>query len=79
MARILITGGAGFIGSHLCERFLADEHEVVCMDNLITGNADNIAHMLVLLRKKRARHHAIPPLNCNYLPFSGGGGAQFLF
>ena len=45
MARILITGGAGFIGSYLCERFLADGHEVICMDNLITGNVDNISHI----------------------------------
>ncbi len=42
----MITGGAGFIGSHLCERFLADGHEVICVDNFITGNADNIAHLL---------------------------------
>ena len=41
--RILITGGAGFIGSHLCERFLADGHDVVVMDNLLTGRIDNIA------------------------------------
>src|SRR6201987_4221225 len=45
MRRILITGGAGFIGSHLCERFLAEGDDVICMDNLITGNADNIAHL----------------------------------
>ena len=45
MARILITGGAGFIGSHLCERFLAEGNDVICMDNLITGNADNIAQL----------------------------------
>jgi dTDP-glucose 4,6-dehydratase len=45
VARVLITGGAGFIGSHLCERFLAEGDEVVCMDNLITGSADNIAHL----------------------------------
>ena len=45
MARILVTGGAGFIGSHLCERFLAEGHEVICVDNLVTGNADNIAHL----------------------------------
>ena len=43
--RILLTGGAGFIGSHLCDRFLADGHEVVVMDNLITGSAQNIAHL----------------------------------
>ena len=45
MARVLITGGAGFIGSHLCERFLNEGDEVICVDNLITGNADNIAHL----------------------------------
>ncbi len=43
--RILVTGGAGFIGSHLCDRLLADGHEVVAMDNLITGTVDNIAHL----------------------------------
>ena len=47
IARILITGGAGFIGSHLCERFLANGDEVVCLDNLITGDMDNVAHLLV--------------------------------
>ena len=47
IARILITGGAGFIGSHLCERFLADGDEVVCLDNLITGDMDNVAHLFV--------------------------------
>ncbi|RMD81620.1 MAG: SDR family oxidoreductase, partial [Candidatus Dadabacteria bacterium] len=45
MARILVTGGAGFIGSHLCERFLAEGHEVICVDNLLTGDRDNIAHL----------------------------------
>jgi len=43
--RILITGGAGFLGSHLCERFLKEGHTVIAMDNLITGNTDNIAHL----------------------------------
>jgi len=42
--RILITGGAGFIGSHLCDRFISEGHRVVAMDNLITGNLDNVAH-----------------------------------
>jgi len=45
MARILITGGAGFIGSHLCERFLAEGDDVICMDNFLTGSPDNIAHL----------------------------------
>ena len=43
--RILVAGGAGFIGSHLCDRFLADGHQVVCVDNLITGRRENVAHL----------------------------------
>jgi dTDP-glucose 4,6-dehydratase len=43
--RILITGGAGFIGSHLCDRLLAEDHEVIAMDNLSTGSVENIAHL----------------------------------
>ncbi|RME51672.1 MAG: SDR family oxidoreductase [Deltaproteobacteria bacterium] len=45
MPRVLITGGAGFIGSHLCERFLAEGFHVICMDNLLTGDIANIAHI----------------------------------
>ena len=45
MTRALITGGAGFLGSHLCELFLARGHEVICMDNFITGSPDNISHL----------------------------------
>ena len=44
--RAVITGGAGFLGSHLCERFLAEGWSVLCVDNLLTGNKDNIAHLL---------------------------------
>ena len=43
--RILITGGAGFIGSHLCDRLLADGHSVVVLDNLITSSINNVAHL----------------------------------
>lgn len=43
--RYVVTGGAGFLGSHLCERLLAEGHQVVCIDNLITGNIDNIVHL----------------------------------
>lgn len=43
--RILITGAAGFLGSHLCDRFLAEGHQVIGMDNLLTGSVDNIAHL----------------------------------
>lgn len=45
MPTTLITGGAGFVGSHLCERFLAEGHNVICMDNLITGAVENIEHI----------------------------------
>jgi len=44
--RTLITGGAGFVGSHLCERFLAEGHEVIALDNLLTGHRRNIAHLM---------------------------------
>jgi len=43
--RILVTGGAGFVGSHLCDRLLSDGHDVIAMDNLVTGSTDNIAHL----------------------------------
>ncbi|QLH53331.1 MAG: UDP-glucuronate decarboxylase [Candidatus Kapaibacterium sp.] len=45
MARVVITGGAGFLGSHLCDRFIENGDEVIAIDNLITGSADNIAHL----------------------------------
>lgn len=54
--RILITGGAGFIGSHLCDRLLADGHTVVAMDNLSTGSVDNIAHLAGHERFSFIRH-----------------------
>jgi dTDP-glucose 4,6-dehydratase len=43
--RVVVTGGAGFIGSHLCEELLADDHEVVAVDNLLTGRIENVAHL----------------------------------
>jgi len=46
MANVLITGGAGFLGSHLCERFIAEGDNVLCMDNFITGSPENIAHLM---------------------------------
>lgn len=45
MARVLITGGAGFLGSHLCDKFINNGYEVICMDNFVTGSPDNIAHL----------------------------------
>ena len=44
--RILVTGGAGFLGSHLCERLINDNHEVICLDSLFTGSRENIDHLL---------------------------------
>ncbi len=46
MARVLITGGAGFLGSHLCDKFIANGDKVICMDNFVTGSPDNIAHLM---------------------------------
>ena len=60
--RILITGGAGFIGSHLCERLLRDGHEVICVDNFFTGRRDNILHLLDNHRFELLRHDVIEPL-----------------
>lgn len=59
--RILITGGAGFLGSHLCERHLNEGHEVVCLDNLFTGQKANIAHLLSNPNFEFVRHDVIDP------------------
>ena len=45
MKKILVSGGAGFIGSHLCTRLIKDGHEVICLDNLFTGSEENIVHL----------------------------------
>jgi UDP-glucuronate decarboxylase len=60
--RCLVTGGAGFLGSFLCERLLADGHEVICVDNLYTGSRDNIAHLLNDHRFEFLRHDITFPL-----------------
>jgi dTDP-glucose 4,6-dehydratase len=60
--RTLITGGAGFIGSHLCDRFLAEGHEVVAVDNFITGTPENIAHLLGNPKFKLVGHDISHPL-----------------
>ncbi|HEX8163324.1 MAG TPA: UDP-glucuronic acid decarboxylase family protein [Pyrinomonadaceae bacterium] len=60
--RILVTGGAGFIGSHLCERLLADGHEVLCLDNFFTGRRENVAHLLPEPRFELLRHDVIEPI-----------------
>jgi dTDP-glucose 4,6-dehydratase len=60
--RTVITGGAGFIGSHLCERFLAEGHEVICVDNFITGNAANVEHLHASGRFTFRHHDISQPL-----------------
>lgn len=60
--RTLVTGGAGFIGSHLCERLLADGHEVLCLDNYFTGRKRNIAHLLVNPRFELITHDVTHPI-----------------
>ena len=55
-SRILITGGAGFLGSHLCERLLNDGHDIICLDNFFTGTKDNIGHLLDHAHFELMRH-----------------------
>jgi len=60
--RVLVTGGSGFLGSHLCDRLLADGHEVVCLDNFFTGRRANIEHLLDDHRFELLRHDITEPL-----------------
>ena len=60
--RILVTGGAGFIGSHLCERLLADGHDVLCLDNFFTGRRANILQLLENRHFELIRHDVIEPI-----------------
>jgi UDP-glucuronate decarboxylase len=60
--RVLVTGGAGFLGSHLCERLIEDGNDVLCVDNYFTGRKDNIAHLLGLPQFEAMRHDITFPL-----------------
>jgi UDP-glucuronate decarboxylase len=60
--RILVTGGAGFLGSHLCERLIGEGHEVICLDNFFTGRRVNISHLLDDHRFELIRHDVTEPI-----------------
>jgi UDP-glucuronate decarboxylase len=60
--RVLVTGGSGFLGSHLCERLLADGAEVICLDNFFTGSRKNIEHLLDNKRFELIRHDVTFPI-----------------
>src|SRR5271157_6463581 len=60
--RVLVTGGAGFLGSHLCERLLRNGDDVLCVDNYFTGRKDNIAHLLANPHFELLRHDITFPL-----------------
>jgi UDP-glucuronate decarboxylase len=62
MKRVLVTGGAGFLGSHLCERLLATNHDVLCVDNFFTGSKANVSHLLGNPRFELMRHDVTFPL-----------------
>ena len=62
MKKVLVTGGAGFIGSHLCRLLLDKEYEVICMDNFFTGNKKNIANLLPNPNFEVLRHDVIQPI-----------------
>ena len=61
--RILVTGGAGFLGSHLCERLISDHHDVICLDNCYTGSKENIYHLLGHSSFEFLRHDITFPLS----------------
>jgi UDP-glucuronate decarboxylase len=60
--RILVTGGAGFLGSHLCDRLIEDGAEVICLDNFLTGSRDNVAHLLGRPEFELIRHDLVEPI-----------------
>ena len=61
MITSVVTGGAGFLGSHLCERLLAEGHRVICVDNLLTGKPENLRHLLSEKRFERVEHDVTRP------------------
>ncbi|HEV2176123.1 MAG TPA: UDP-glucuronic acid decarboxylase family protein [Terriglobia bacterium] len=76
--RTLITGGAGFVGSHVCDRLIAEGHRVICLDNLLTGQLDNIRHLLDHPRFSFVRYDVTKPIDLSGVlaasPGHNGGG-----
>src|SRR6185503_8310064 len=62
MPRVLVTGGAGFLGSHLCERLLEQRLEVICLDNFFTGSRHNVEHLIGNPRFELVRHDVTQPI-----------------
>src|SRR5436189_4999264 len=62
LKRILVTGGAGFLGSHLCDRLVAQGHDVICVDNFFTSQKSNVAHLLGKSNFELVRHDVVHPL-----------------
>ena len=60
--KVLVTGGAGFVGSHLCDRLIEDGHEVLCVDNFFTGSRDNILELIDQPHFELLRHDVTFPL-----------------
>lgn len=67
--RILVTGGAGFIGSHLCERLLEENNEVICIDNFFTGRKKNLYHLMDKRRFELIRHDIMNPFKLKLTKF----------
>jgi dTDP-glucose 4,6-dehydratase len=72
-ARALLIGGAGFLGSHLCDRFIGAGHEVICMDTLLTGRLENIQHLLPHPRFRFVRHDVNQPIDLPSLIANNNG------
>ena len=66
--RVIVTGGAGFIGSHLCEELLAQGHEVTAIDNFLTGNPENIAQLMDHAHFRLVEHDIVEPFDREQLP-----------
>src|SRR5882672_7915237 len=63
LKRILVTGGAGFVGSHLCDRLVAQGHDIICLDNFFTSQKSNIAHLLSKSNVELIRHDVVHPIS----------------